>query len=96
MWVPTRPAPSLPQARLAEAQAATARADRLQGESAELVRRIIEMKDREADRLNEMNRLHTETVGCVFETRGFQLAILAPCVGYALHIRRNAMCASVG
>lgn len=71
LWVPTHPAPSLPQARLAEAQAATARADRLQGESAELVRRIIEMKDREADRLNEMNRLHTETVGCVCETGGF-------------------------
>lgn len=61
MWVLRRC--SLPQARLAEAQAATARADRLQGESAELVRRLVEMKDREADRMNEMNRLHTETVG---------------------------------
>ncbi|KAI3424821.1 hypothetical protein D9Q98_008207 [Chlorella vulgaris] len=44
------------EARLHEAQEATGRVAALQGESAELVRRILEMKDREADRLNEMNR----------------------------------------
>ena len=39
----------------------------MEAESAELVRRIIEMKDREADRMNELNRLEAETVGCCLE-----------------------------
>ena len=34
----------------------------VEAESAELVRRLIEMKDREADRMNEINRLEAETV----------------------------------
>jgi hypothetical protein len=59
---PPFPPPRPAQARLAEAQAASARAARLEGESAELVRRIIEMKDAEAHRLNELNRQEAETV----------------------------------
>jgi cell division septum initiation protein DivIVA len=51
------------EARLHEAQEATGRVAALQGESAELVRRILEMKDREADRLNEMNRQEADMVG---------------------------------
>ena len=40
-------------------------APQVEAESAELVRRLIEMKDREADRMNEINRLEAETVsGC--------------------------------
>lgn len=54
---------SLPlQARLLEAQAATAALGAAQAESAELVRRVLEMKDKEADRMNEINRLEAETV----------------------------------
>ena len=62
--------PPLPQARLHEAQAASARAASLEAESAELVRRIIEMKDSEAERLNEMNRLEAQTVGGCALQRG--------------------------
>lgn len=50
------------QARLHEAQSATSRVATLESESAELVRRILEMKDREADRMNEMNRQEADTV----------------------------------
>ncbi|KAL4437310.1 hypothetical protein ABPG75_004449 [Micractinium tetrahymenae] len=76
------------EARLAEAQAATARADRLEGESAELVRRIIEMKDREADAMNEMNRLHAETLA---KAKQEAAAILAEARAKALsQTRRGA------
>lgn len=50
------------QARLAEAQAASTALAAAETEGAELVRRLIEMKDREADRMNEINRLEAETV----------------------------------
>lgn len=50
------------EARLQEAQAATARVAQLEGESAELVRRVIEMKDTQADRMNEMNRQEQQTL----------------------------------
>lgn len=93
-WLPptsggAAPSLPLPQARLAEAQAATARADRLEGESSELVRRIIEMKDREADRMNEMNRLHAETVGHAAP------AALGPAAPAVLGLR-EAGCAVLG
>ncbi|PRW45473.1 autophagy-related 16 [Chlorella sorokiniana] len=50
------------EARLQEAQGATAKLATVEAESAELVRRLIEMKDREADRMNEINRLEAETI----------------------------------
>ena len=52
------------QARLHEAQGATARAAQLEAENVELVRRILEMKSGEADRLNDINRLEAQTVRC--------------------------------
>ena len=51
------------QARLAEADAAAAAAAAAQAENAELVKRLVEMKDREIERMNEMNRMREEMVG---------------------------------
>lgn len=60
---PSRPCPARPaQARLAEAQGASARVEALEAESGELLRRLIEMKDREAERMNEINKLEADTV----------------------------------
>ncbi len=50
------------QARLAEAQSATAAASRLEAENSELLRRILEAKKAEADRMNDMNRMRDEVV----------------------------------
>lgn len=56
--------PTRTQARLAEAQAASARLAAAEAESAALVRRLVEAKEREAERMNEINRLEAETVRC--------------------------------
>ncbi|PSC73673.1 autophagy-related 16 [Micractinium conductrix] len=76
------------EARLAEAQAASARADSLEAESAELVRRIIGMKDREADRLNEMNRQEAETVA---RAKQEAASILAEARAKALSMARRSV-----
>ncbi len=50
------------QVRLAEAQAATAAASRLEADNAELVRRLMELKAAEIERMNDMNRMRDELV----------------------------------
>ena len=50
------------QVRLSEAQAATAAAARLEADNAELVRRLMELKAAEIERMNDMNRMMDELV----------------------------------
>ncbi len=53
----------MPQTRLDEAQSATARAAMLEQDNAELAGRLVEMKEGEIERMNEMNRMREEMVG---------------------------------
>ena len=62
------------QTRLAEAQRAQTRAEALEDENRDLVQRLIELKDQEADRVNEMNRMREEMLG---ETRRQAAEIIA-------------------
>lgn len=51
------------QARQAEAQKAVDRASSLEDENRDLVERLLQMKDVEVQRMNEMNRLREDMVG---------------------------------
>lgn len=51
-----------PQARLAEAEAATRRAAKLESENTDLVTRLVEEKGQEIEKMNEMNRMREEMV----------------------------------
>lgn len=55
-------APPRLQARLHEAQAASARLAAAEAEGADLVRRLVEAKEKEAERMNEINKLEADTV----------------------------------
>ena len=50
------------QDRIAREEEAATRAEALEEENRDLVSRIIHLKDLEADRMNEMNRLREEIV----------------------------------
>ncbi|GAB4821419.1 hypothetical protein N2152v2_008465 [Parachlorella kessleri] len=62
------------EARLAEAQSATAAASRLEAENSELLRRILEAKKAEADRMNDMNRMRDEVLAAAKQQAAALLA----------------------
>ncbi len=65
------------QARLADKEAAEARATKLETENGALVQRLIQLKATEVERMNEVNRVCEEMVGCRAYSESSVLACVA-------------------